>query len=131
MSPIFSRTVLIHGNLNLPGDLFLDGGSSQEVWNVMNGKDARDLATNLQRWGWQFTVISDWLQKSGVGATSEEAIDCALRQLLCQLDVGFNAVQVESIDLKAYPWFCLARLIIRPGLIQQLALPNISCPPLR
>ena len=65
------------------------------------------------------------MPRSGVGQTSQEAIAGALKLALRRVSERFNAAEVESIELKKYPWFVLAKVKVYPYQIQQGAVLSV------
>ncbi|MGO9339803.1 MAG: hypothetical protein ACLPY1_20070 [Terracidiphilus sp.] len=93
-----------------------------EGWTRMRSGGVVRLGKKVQVRGWNFLKIAEGAVKSGVGATSEEAIASALKLALRQVDAHSNAVEVEQINLTQYPWFCLARVRVHPYRIQEGAM---------
>jgi hypothetical protein len=90
-----------------------------EGWGRMRSGGVMRLEKKAQVRGWSFLKIAEGAVKSGVGATSEEAIACALKLALRRVDAHTNAVEVEQIRLTQYPWFCLARVQVHAYRIQE------------
>jgi hypothetical protein len=63
--------------------------------------------------------IGEGSRRGGVGQTSQEAIASALKLALRHVSERFNAAEVESIEVKKYPWFVVAKVKVYPYQIQQ------------
>ena len=137
MGKIAKRTMLLRGHIELPDNLKLATEEFREGWNIVRSGGARRLHREIRRRGWHFIRIAEGSLKSGVGQTPQEAIAGALKLALRCLSKRFNAAEAAHIELKRYPWFCLARVTVYPYQIQQSAvlsvsdeaLPLVSMPP--
>jgi hypothetical protein len=89
-------------NFKMSKDEFRDG------WSFARKQNARRLQSKVQRRGWHFIPVGNALQGSGVGATEQAAIACALKLALRRVNDFFNAVEIDHIELARYPWFSLA-----------------------
>ena len=121
MGNIAELNVLLRGHIELPDNLKLATEEFREGWNIVRSGGARLLDREVRRRGWHFIRIGEGLLRSGVGQTSQEAIAGALKLALRCLSERFNAVQVEHIELKMYPWFFLARVTVYPYQIGRIA----------
>jgi hypothetical protein len=70
--------------------------------------------------------VGEGSPRGGVGKTSQEAIAGALKLALRRVSERFNAAEVESIKLKKYPWFVVAKVKVYPYQIQQGAVLSAS-----
>ena len=114
MGNIAERTMLLRGHVDLPNNLKLPIEEFREGWNIVRSGGARRLDREARRRGWHFARIDEGSLRSGVGQTSQAAIAGALKLALRCLSERFHAAEVEHIELKIYPWFCLARVTIYP-----------------
>lgn len=98
-------------------------------WKVMRSGGVPRLAKKIKTRGWSFTPSAEGLPHSGVGKTSEEAIDSALHHVLQRVGAESSAVEVERIELTQYPWFYLAKVQVNPYRIQEAATPEAAIQP--
>jgi len=127
MRDIRELTMLLRADTKLPVGLKFATEEFREGWNLVCSGDAQWIDKKIRGRRWHFTLIDEAFLRSGVGETSQEAIDCALKLALRRLSVHFNAAEVEHIELKQYPWFFLAKVKVHPYQIQQsAALPAID-----
>lgn len=119
MRDIVELTMLLRGRVELPGDLRLVTEEFREGWSFVQSGDTHWLDKEVRTRGWHFIWISEGLIRGGVGRTSEEAIAGALKLALRRVSAGFNAAEVESIEIRKYPWFAVAKVKVYPYQIQQ------------
>ena len=119
MRKIAELTILLRGRIELPDNLKLATEEFQEGWTFVQSGDTHWLDTELRTRGWHFMWLGEGSLRSGVGPTSQEAIAGALKLALRRVDERFNAAKVESIELKRYPWFVLAKVKVYSCQIQQ------------
>ncbi|MGD0629001.1 MAG: hypothetical protein ABR987_06590, partial [Terracidiphilus sp.] len=119
MCIVAESNVMLRAQAELPvgfkvaTEIFLEG------WGRMRSGGVVRLEKKVRVRGWNFMRIAEGAVKSGVGATSEEAIAGALKLALRRVDSHSNAVEVQQIQLTQYPWFCLARVRVHPYRIQE------------
>jgi hypothetical protein len=126
MRKITELTVLLRWHLELPDDLNLVTEEFQEGWNFVQSGDNHWLDKEIRQRGWHFMWIGEGSLRGGVGQTSQEAIAGALKRALRRVSECFNAAEVESIELKKYPWFVVAKVKVYPYQIQQGAVLSAS-----
>jgi len=119
MPYIAERNLLLRARIEVPAGLKVMKKEFQG-WTFVSG-DASRVEKKIRTGGWSFVKIADPSMRSGVGESSQEAIASALRLALRRIGEHFNAVEVEHIELKQYPWFFLARIRIYPCCIRQKA----------
>jgi len=131
MLTIAELNMLLRVRTELPAGLRLATNEFREGWNFVK-VDAGRLEKKIRTRGWNFIKIADGSLRSGVGETSQQAIASALTLALRRVSEHFNAVEVEHIELKQYPWFFLARVRVYPYRIQQSAVLPVpdEAPPL-
>lgn len=115
-------SILIRQNAEIPLGVVMDTEVFGEGWNLARSVDSRRLENTIHSNGWNLFKIGDELFRCGVGDTSREATEVALRQSLGRVNEHFNAVEVTQIEITQYPWFCLSRVQIAPFRIQRSAL---------
>ncbi len=126
MRKITELTILLRGHVELPDSLNLVTEEFREGWNFVQSGDNHWLDKEIRRRGWHFMWIGEGSRRSGVGQTSQEAIAGALKSALRDVSGCFNAAEVESIEVKKYPWFVLAKVKVYPYQIQQGAVLSAS-----
>ena len=119
MRNIAELTILLRGRVELPDNLNLATEEFREGWHFVQSGDTHWLDKEIRRRGWHFIWIGEGSRRSGVGQTSQEAIAGALKLALRGVSGCFNAAEVESIEVKKYPWFVLAKVKVYPYQIQQ------------
>jgi hypothetical protein len=119
MREISEHTMLLRGRVEVPGDLSLVTEEFKEGWSFVQSGDTHWLDKEIRRRGWHFMWIGEGSRRGGVGQTSQEAIASALKLALRHVSERFNAAEVESIEVKKYPWFVVAKVKVYPYQIQQ------------
>jgi len=122
MRKIAQPNVLLHVRAELPVGLKLVTNEFRDGWNFVTGGASR-LEKKIRTHGWNFVKTANGSVRSGVGETSQEAVDNALKLALGRIGQHSNAVKVERVELTQYPWFFLARIQIHPYRIQETAVP--------
>jgi len=125
MHNIAKCTVLIRDGATLPDDVKLATEEFREGWNLVRTGNMRWLDRRIRSSGWHFIWINEGWLRSGVGETLQEAIAGALKLALRQISAHFNAVEIEHIEFKQYPWFFIAKVRIFPYQIQQSAVLSV------
>jgi hypothetical protein len=128
MREIAELTMLLRGRVKLPDSLNLVTEEFQEGWSFVQSGDTHWLDKEIRTHGWHFMWIGEGSRRSGVGQTSQEAIAGALKLALRRVSDRFNAAEVESIELKKYPWFVLAKVKTYPYQIQRDAVLSVPEP---
>jgi len=118
--------MLLRGRVELPANLNLVTEEFQEGWSVVQSGDTHWLDKEIRQRGWHFIWIGEGSRRGGVGQTSQEAIASALKLALRRVSERFNAAEVESIEVKKYPWFVVAKVKVYPYQIQQGAVLSAS-----
>lgn len=118
MRTIAEQNLLLRERVDLPKGFILGTEKFREGWSFSRSLDARRLEKRILNHGWNFIRIGDGPLGCGVGDTSQEAIDSALKLALRRIGEYFNAVEVARIHLTQYPWFFLARVNVCPYRIQ-------------
>jgi hypothetical protein len=126
MRNIAQRTMLLRECVERPADLELVTEEFREGWNFVRSGDGHWLDKQIRTRGAHFMWIAEGLPRGGVGRTPQEAIASALKLALRRVSAHFNAAEVEHIELKEYPWFFLAKIMVYPYQIQQSAVLSVS-----
>jgi hypothetical protein len=126
MRKIAELTMLLRGRVELPDNLELVTEEFQEGWSFVQSGDTHWLDKEVRARGWHFMWIGEGSRRGGVGQTSQEAIAGALKLALRRVSERFNAAQIESIEVKKYPWFVVAKVKVYPYQIQQSPVLSVS-----
>ncbi len=127
MCTVAESNVMLRMQAEFPAGFKVAREKFLEGWMRMRSGGVVRLEKKVHVCGWNFLKIAEGAVKSGVGATSEEAIASALKLALRRVGPHSNAVEVEQIQLTQYPWFCLARVRVNPYRIQEgAALPAMA-----
>jgi hypothetical protein len=119
MCIVAESNVMLRAQAELPDGFTVATEKFLEGWGRMRSGGVVRLEKKVQVRGWNFLRIAEGAVKSGVGATSEEAIESALKLVLRRVGAHSNAVEVQQIRLTRYPWFCVARVRVHSYRIQQ------------
>ena len=122
MRKIAETNMLLRAGLELPGGAVLATDEFQEGWRFLRTVNAKRLEKKVLSRGWNFIKITGGSLRSGVGASSQEAIASALKLALRRVNGYFNAAELEHIELTEYPWFFLARISLNPYRLQKDAI---------
>jgi len=122
MRAISERNMLLRERVAVPLGLNVMREELHDDWGLVPNVNARRLTKKIQPHGWSCPKVANEVLRSGVGATSKEAVASALKLALRDIGEGFNAVEVAHIELTHYPWFYLARVSIYPYVIGQHAI---------
>ena len=126
MQDITELTVLSRVTVKLPDDLKLATEDFQEGWNFVRSGDVHWMDKKVRKSGWHFIWIAEPSQRSGVGQTAQAAIAGALKLALRRVNLEFNTVNIDRIDITQYPWFFIAKVKVYPYQIQQDVVLQIS-----
>ncbi len=118
MYKITAWNVLLREQTELPAGLEVTTDRFGDGWECVQAGDTERFKAEIQARGWGFHMHTGGLLGNGVDDTSQRAIASALKVVLCHVGQGYNAVEVEHIELTQYPWFFLARVGVCPYLIQ-------------
>jgi hypothetical protein len=116
---IAESNILLRARLELPAGAKVATDQFLADWGRMRSGGLTRLEKKVQTRGWNFIGMTAGTVHSGVGDTSEKAVASALEHALELVNAESNAVEVKSIELTHYPWFCLARVRLNPYRIQQ------------
>ena len=104
----------------LPDRFALSQEQFCEKWMVVEGLTAKALDTKIRGAGWHFMWMVGSSSRRGFGWTAEEAEQQALERALRKQSEQYNASELDSVVIKKYPGFFMAKVILHPRLIQQL-----------
>ena len=118
MCKIAAWTMLLRVQTELPAGLEVTTDRFSDGWQCVQAGDTERFKEEIQVRGWSYIMHAGGLLGNGVEDTSQEAIDSAVKVVLCHIGQRFNAVEIEHIELTQYPWFYLARVGVRIYRIQ-------------
>jgi hypothetical protein len=121
MRSIAEPAVLLRVHAEMPARMKLAADAYREGWNLARERSAQRIEKKIKAQGWHFIKASGSLMASGVGATPQKAITCALEHALVRIDSHLNVVEIRRIHSAQYPWFCLARVLVLLYRIQECA----------
>jgi hypothetical protein len=132
MRTISERNMLLRERVAMPLGLNLARKEFRDDWGFVPRVNADRLTRKISPIGWKCLKATDEVLKSGVGATSKEAVASALKLALRHIGEDSNAAEVTDIELTQYPWFYLARIRVSPYIIERCAiLPPVNDAPHR
>jgi hypothetical protein len=73
----------------------------------------------IRKAGWHFMWIQGSHSRIGYGATEETAIHRAATHALKEVTRRFNAAEIDSLRIRKYPGFYVAKVTMQPRQIQQ------------
>ena len=126
MRNIAELDILVRGQVEPLASLHLATEEFRKGWKFARLVDARRLKKKIHARGLSFISIADGALRSGVGATSQEAIANALEITLRHVSEHYNVVEVGHIELTQYPWFFFSRVMVCPYRVQQGAIQPAS-----
>jgi hypothetical protein len=118
MRAIAERNMLLRERVAVPLGLSLVREEFRDDWGFVPKVNADRLTRKIHPHGWRCLKVAGEVLRSGVGATSKEAVASALKLALRNIGEDSNAVEVAHIELTQYPWFFLARVSISPYVIE-------------
>lgn len=122
MRNIAELDILVRGQVEPLAVLKLATEAFRANWNFVRLVHARRLEKKIHMRGLNFISIADGALRSGVGASSQEAIANALEITLRHVREDYNVVEVGHIELTQYPWFFFSRVMVCPYRVQQDAI---------
>ena len=108
------ESCLLPDGLNLRKQRYFQG------WMHVDDLTATALDAKIRQAGWHFMWMLGSCIQRGYGWTSEGAVHQALKGALNKTGEQFNASELDSLLVKKYPGFFMAKVILHPRLIQQL-----------
>jgi hypothetical protein len=92
-----------------------------EKWMLVTDTIAAALDVNIRNVGWHFMWFAGSYSRLGAGRTAESAIGKAITLALNQVNGRFNAAELDSIHVRKYPGFRVAKVTLHARHIQQAA----------
>ena len=75
--------------------------------------------TMIRQAGWHFMWILRPSARRGIGITREAATDRALTRALRGIATRFNAAELDSIRVRKYPGFYIAKITLQSRQVQE------------
>ena len=92
-----------------------------EKWMSVADTMAAALDVDIRNAGWHFMWLEGTYSRLGAGRTVESAIGKAVALALNQVNGRFNAAELDSINVRKYPGFLVAKVTLHARHIQQAA----------
>ncbi len=92
-----------------------------EKWMSLADTMAAALDVDIRNAGWHFMWLEGTYSRLGAGRTVESAIGKAVALALNQVNGRFNAAELDSINVRKYPGFLVAKVTLHARHIQQAA----------
>jgi len=104
----------------LPDRFALSQEQFCKKWMLVEGLTAQALDTKIRGAGWHFMWMVGSSSRHGYGWTAEGAERQALERALRRQSEQFNASELDSVVIKRYPGFFMAKVVLHPRRIQKL-----------
>jgi hypothetical protein len=105
----------------LPDGIDLRQEQFCEKWMSVEDTTAAALDVKIRNAGWHFMWLQDTHSRFAVGRTAESAIGKAIAFALNQVNGRFNAAELNSINVREFPGFEIAKVTLHARQIQQAA----------
>ena len=92
-----------------------------EKWLSVADTTAAALDVFIRNAGWHFMWLEGPYSRLSAGRTAESAIAKAMMLALNQVKERFNAAELDSINVRKYPGFLVAKVTLHARHIQQAA----------
>jgi len=113
------HSVFLRKGCDMPPHFDLFQQPCADGWMLLEEIEAPVLDTMIRHAGWHFVCLQGPYSRSGVGLSRDEAVHQALARALRGLKSRFNAAELESVQVSAYPVFHIAKITLQPRHIQQ------------
>src|SRR5665213_2367378 len=123
MEPVY----LLRLEIQLPAGYKPLARKFREDWDSIPLTEARRLGRQAKKSGWQLDACADRILKTGTGKTQQSATACALKLAMADIGACSNAVKIEYLQIKQYPWFFLSTVAIYPQALRKDA--NVAAIP--
>ncbi len=87
-------------------------------WTKVEDLTALALDARIRRVGWHFMWLLGSCCRRGCGWTRDGAVHQALERALNKTSEQYNASELDSVVVKKYPGFFIAKVILHPCVIQ-------------
>ncbi len=87
---------------------------------LVEGLTAQALDKKIRGAGWHFMWMLGSCSRCGCGWTEAKAVHQALERALNNTAARFNGSELDSVVVKKFPGFFMAKATLHPRLIQQM-----------
>lgn len=113
------HSVFLRDDCILPSSLDSLRHAFGEHWTQVEGIPASVFDTMVRQTGWHYIWMLGTCSRRGWAPTWEAASDRALSRALQAVSGRSNAAELESVEIKSYSWFHLAKVTIQRRRIQE------------
>ena len=114
------NAVFLREDCTLPDRFVLRQERFCQNWTRVEDLTALALDARIRSAGWHFMWLLGSCCRRGCGWNRDGAVHQALERALKKTSEQFNASELDSVVVKKYPGFFMAKVILRPRVIQQL-----------
>ena len=115
------RSMFLRNSCRLPEGFRLKQQRFNDGWMSAGDISSAGLDVALRGAGWHFMWIEKACSRFGYGRTESSALTQATTRALDRISDQFNAAEVDSVRMSAYPGFRVARVNAHPRQIQRQA----------
>ena len=115
------NTIFLRDGCILPSQFTLRREPFSKGWAEAMETVATELDTRIRGVGWHFMWLSDSYSSQALGRTAETAIHRALVRTLPAVRGRFNAAELDSVQVRNFAGFHIARVTVTARQIQRRA----------
>jgi hypothetical protein len=115
------NTVFLRYECILPGQFHLLQEPFSSGWAEAIGTVASELDAAIRSVGWHFMWLADSYSSQALGRTAKTAIHRALARTLLAVKERFNAAELDSVHVRSFAGFHIARVTVHARQIQSQA----------
>lgn len=115
------NTVFLRDGCVLPSHFTLRQEPFSRGWAKAMETLSTELDTRIRSVDWHFMWLADSYSSQAFGRTVETAIHRALARTLLAVRARFNAAELDSVHVRSFPGFHLARVTVHARQIQRRA----------
>lgn len=115
------NTFFLRNGCILPSQFALRQEPFSKGWAAAMETVASDLDARIRSVGWHFMWLADSYSSRALGRTAETAIHRALVRTLPAVRARFNAAELDSVHVKSFAGFHIARVTVHARQIQEHA----------
>lgn len=120
--------MFLRNSCSLPSGFRLRQQRFNEGWMSAGDISSPGLDMALRGVGWNFVWIEKAATRFGFGRTDGAALSHATTRALNQIGNRFNAAEVDSVRMSAFPGFRIARVTAHARQIQAQSAPSAIDP---
>jgi hypothetical protein len=114
-------SVFLRTECTLPDGIDLVQEQFGEKWMSVADMKAAALDVIIRNAGWHFMWLDGPCSRLSAGRTAESAVGKAIVRALNQVKSRFNAAELDSINVRKYLGFVVAKVTLHARHIQQTA----------